>query len=1078
MSSVDDSLSTKESLLATLHKAAERGDVDEVRKLVERGVDVNATSAGQHSPLHLAILGGHLDTVTLLLAFGARPLDDTANGPLDLAVRAGSGDMVRYLLGHGVEISSGHALLTAVELDAIEIVKRLLDHSLSGNGVPLSHAMPPTLLSVAVTNSSLEMANLLIQRGFSPIACPDALLLAASQGSVHLTALLLASGAMVTYRDHMGYTALSHAARVGQTNVIGLLLPHIPSQYFAVEALIAAASTGKEDAFAMLWQYCSPGEILSVGSGVIVAAAKAGHVGIMRSLLSHHRFVAMWSEETRPGVSAQPLEYQNPDFHAPTFKGVEIGKWYDITDASIAACAHGHIEIVKILTENINRKVSEQHIGAAIRGRQYELVQYLFSIDAEMSPGIFQLAAEEGDGHMCQLLLDRITVGNKHKIHLGTCLAAASKKGNLTLVDQFLSKGRELGIPSQLNVPLAISVAVENDQNSTAVYLIESQQSFTLENTWIRHSLTVAVAKGFADVIIKLLHQGVAMNFERRFCYDLLYTAHQIWHPDIVESLLQSSEGGMNPEASGLDIALEVASSKEHDELHRFLLARKEKDLSKRQVDRQNPFSWFELVFHDLQTIPTPYTHNETEFSRLLDDPKISLRIQALNQIRHPLLWSALITVSQSVVLKLISRGADVNLEGQHGNRPLHTAASMGYDAIVKALLEGGADPNLEDDAADTPLDAAIASKAISVVHCLIDFGTIVDLRTMALTVRRYEVSVVPLSVLVLGWESSPLFLDIRQRLQERPELKVELLRCIIQMHLAEWIHSHREKGTSMLDDPSKSQSIDEGTQQDLEMRIYENWLSTADESGNNPFRKILNKLCVDAAGFLPTDISSGQSNQEDKSLLKANIRMEIVSLTDQLNNDIRRLGEQNEEKVSAVYTGLNQNPVLAGEGDHAKAISIGSRASMHYEGEAVISTEDKGRRKELKRYPPVSSESLRLSAENVVEADAREEDALNNEEPIEHDAEQAELGERIARLRWQIQDLQMQLQGVEATGDIPIARLTDQQITILEANFKSESKPTTLAKRNLGHQLNLPLWRVNVSATSRSPKSEHFLKS
>ena len=840
-SSVNDSQSTEDPFLSTLLSAAERGDVHEVRKLVEQGADVNATPPGQQSPLHMAVLGGHVDTVIFLLAFGARPLDDTANGPLDLAVQAGSEDMVRYLLGHGVEISSGHALRTAVELDAIDIVKRLLNKSLSGNGVPLYHSLQPTLLSTAASVSSLEMTDLLIQRGFSPKYSPDALLIAASLGLAPLTELLLANDAIVTYRDHMGYTALSHAARVGQSNIVGLLLSHIPSQYFAVEGLIAAASTGREDAFDILWQHCEPGDVMSVGSGTVVAAARAGHVGIMRTLLRQRDLFVLWSSETEPLATAQPLEYQAPDFHPPIFNGVEAGKWYDIEDAKIAACLHGNIEIVKLLMENGDRKPSEQHVGAAIRGRQYELIQYLFSIDAEMSPGVFQLAAEGGDAQMCRLLLERITVGNKHKIHLGTCLAAASKKGNIILVDEFLSKGRELGIPGQLNVPLAVSVAVENDQNSTALYLIESQESFNLENTWVRHSLTVAVAKGFTDVVDKLLHQGVVIDFGRRFCYNLLYTAHKTWHPDIVESLLQS---GADLHATGLDSALGMASSYGHDELHRFLLVRKEKDLSTRQVNRQNPYGWFELVFRDLDFTPTPYTHNEVEFSRLLDSPKISPRVQELNQTRHALLWSALITVPQSVVLKLISLGADVNLEGQHGKRPLYTAASMGYDAVVKALLEGGADPNLEDDAANTPLDAAIASKSISVVHCLIDFGAIVDLRTMALTVHRYAVPVVPLPTLVRGWESNPLFADIWRRLQERLEVKVELLRCIVQMHLAEWINRHREKGTFMLDDPIMSQGIGEGVQQDLEMRIYEHWLSTADESGNNPFRKILSRLC------------------------------------------------------------------------------------------------------------------------------------------------------------------------------------------------------------------------------------------
>ena len=1015
--------STENLILTNLLSAIERGNVHEVRELLEQGRYINAILFRNNSPLCLAILGGHMDIIDVLLIYQG-PLDDNTDGPLDLAVQNGSEGIVRILLSHGIVPSSGHALRRAVEHDAVDIVEQLLNHGLSDNGVPLYYAMQPTLLSAAVTNGSLRMVDLLIRRGFSPKQCPDALLIAATLGFAQLTTLLLANGTVITYRDHMSYTALSHAALNGQNDVIRLLLSRIPSQYFAIEALIAAASTGKEDAFDILWQHCKSWDIMSVGSGTVVAAATVGHVGIMRTLLSQRSLFDLWSSETEPVATARTLEYQALDFHPPEFNGVVAGKWYDIIDASVAACLHGQIEIVKLLTEDMNKRPSEQQVGAAIRGRHFELIRYLFSIDAEMSPGIFQLAAEEGDAKMCRLLLDKITVGNKHKIHLGTCLAAASKKGKTALVDQFLSKGRDLGIPGQLNVPLAVSVAVENGRKSTAMYLIDTQQSFTLENTWIRHSLTVAVSKGFADVVHKLLHQGVDIDFGRRFCYDLLHTAYKAWHLDIVESLLQSGAG---PQTTGLDTALGMASSNEHDELHRFLLARKEKDLSTRQVSRQNPYGWFELVFPDLDSTPTPYTHNEVEFSNLLDDPKIIPRIQELNQTRHALLWSALITVPQSVVLKLISLGADVNIEGQHGKRPLHTAASMGYDSVVKALLEEGADPNFEDDAVNTPLDAAIASKSMSVVHCLIDFGAIVDLRTMALTVNRYEVSVIPLSVLAFGWESNPLIVDIRQRLQERPEVKVELLRCIIQMHLADWINAHHRNGTSMLDDPNKSQSIDEGIRQDIEMRIYENWLSTEDESGDNPFRKTLNRICG-VAQSIDEKLVAGVSTEQST---RSGIERGVSQPRGRLHRDHDQTEEQNQDSFIDSDSLEPGSEDLGKHDDHGKDRFIEKRQTEDDEPEQQNAENTSRTRSQLAGLTTELQTSETDQQANAVDIRERH---TNSTTPI-----------------------------TSTFADKPRPSFIVEPVA-LEAAFQKESNPTTATKKALALQMNLPLDKINVS--------------
>ncbi len=54
-----------------LHFAAERGDTEMAILLIKRGADVNVNDILKHSPLHYAVSGFHLGTADLLMKNGA-----------------------------------------------------------------------------------------------------------------------------------------------------------------------------------------------------------------------------------------------------------------------------------------------------------------------------------------------------------------------------------------------------------------------------------------------------------------------------------------------------------------------------------------------------------------------------------------------------------------------------------------------------------------------------------------------------------------------------------------------------------------------------------------------------------------------------------------------------------------------------------------------------------------------------------------------------------------------------------------------------------------------------------------------
>ncbi|KAE8777833.1 ankyrin repeat and protein kinase domain-containing protein 1-like [Hordeum vulgare] len=92
-----------------LHVAARKGNLKEVRRLLNEGMDVNAPAWGPKSPgatpLHLAAQGGHVKIMDELLERGAN-IDARTKGacgwtPLHIAAKERNKRVVRFLIENG-----------------------------------------------------------------------------------------------------------------------------------------------------------------------------------------------------------------------------------------------------------------------------------------------------------------------------------------------------------------------------------------------------------------------------------------------------------------------------------------------------------------------------------------------------------------------------------------------------------------------------------------------------------------------------------------------------------------------------------------------------------------------------------------------------------------------------------------------------------------------------------------------------------------------------------------------------------------------------------------------------------------
>lgn len=101
-----------------LHRAAQEGDLKEMRRLLDAGFASQLFDELSYTPLHYAVAGEHYRAVALLLAAGTpvniHQEDRIGETPLSLAVQGDYVELVALLLRHGADPDiPGWAGLTA-----------------------------------------------------------------------------------------------------------------------------------------------------------------------------------------------------------------------------------------------------------------------------------------------------------------------------------------------------------------------------------------------------------------------------------------------------------------------------------------------------------------------------------------------------------------------------------------------------------------------------------------------------------------------------------------------------------------------------------------------------------------------------------------------------------------------------------------------------------------------------------------------------------------------------------------------------------------------------------------------------
>jgi ankyrin repeat protein len=731
----------------SLFEAVTKGDIEQVKKLIAQGADVNvAEGENAWTPLLAAAKGAHSEVVKVLLANGANVNLAETYGytALYYAIWNDDEEIVKALISGGADVNKGPAdgegdyspLCYAIWRGHASIVKDVLD---AGADLNVKDESGYTPFYWAAFTSKKEVFDLILSRG----DWPDTIYLAASRGDMDRVTTLIEGGTNVTAKDEFGCTTLHWAGLADKASGRLPMLELLISK--GVDMNVKAGRGGRT----ILHMMCVDGdkeatELLICKGADISVRARSGSTALFYAAINGYaNIVELLIEKgadvnTPVGRGQTALAIANQRGHDEV---VSILRQHGATETLHGAVTSGNLDEVKRLIsegQDVNSRDSEGRtpLHLAATWGTTDMVQLLLTrkayVDAQDNEAYTPLGRAARRQRKGKEFVEILLAGGANIQNLGTALHSLAWNGQIEMLDFMISRGANIEAKS-IYQTTPLREAVYNKQYKTVEFLISKGADVHASSRYSGGPIFTAVERNDKEMIELLiangaeikavlsgetaLHWAMARNLPEmtRFLVTKgcetspVNLAAFYGELDRVKKLV--AEGAdVNAKDNGSYSPLHCAVCGEHKDMVEFLISHGA------HVNAKTSRGWTPLM-----------GAQSTDIVRLLlvNDAPVNMNTETGVTALHV----AVNRGNTEAVKLLLDYRANVNAKcpsthgGWEGWTPFHVACRKGNLDIVGLLLAHVADVNAKSDKGDTPLSLARKNQHAEVVELLLKHG-------------------------------------------------------------------------------------------------------------------------------------------------------------------------------------------------------------------------------------------------------------------------------------------------------------------------------------------------------------------
>jgi ankyrin repeat protein/energy-coupling factor transporter ATP-binding protein EcfA2 len=628
-----------------LHLSVLYRDIQRVKDLLSRGVDVNSLDKGGRTALHISALQG-------------KYFDGKTN---DQCVQIAS-----LLIEHGADISlvdgilEWTALRYADKTECWKTVDRLMQE------------ITADIKDIVCTKDKLRDRNVL----------QDLLTEAAVNGLTYVAAFILDTGVDIntplhsTRYSHQQYGLVHIASENGHISLLEFLLQKGADANMRIwnnstPLHLACKQGNKECVLALLKRSAHINQSNKKGDTALHEAVRSRNSDIVQILLSNKAEAEICNKDgdTPLHVACQlnNLTAVSHLLDANTYTNTRNKNGDSPLDCAVRG---GHTTLVKYILKTTKASVMDGNMNGrtpvhlAAETGDVLMIDYLLQVmpkinvctDGGDTP--LHIASLQGNTDVVAFLLRTGADSNRANNHGNTALHLASVRGHIKTMKALLECNAEVNAANQGgNTPLHLA-CLQGQANATRC-LISHNAYVDKKNREKNTPLHLAAIKGDIGVITSLIEAKCDVNLPDKHGDTILHHCAKNGKLNVVELLVHTGHCHLNARNSKGDTPLRTAASSGFTDIL-DCLARNGGDIDCKTEDGETP-----------------------------------LHLAVRNE-------------DVELVTKLCQLGADLNIRNSTGSTPLHKAVYRGNAIVIRKLVEHGADRSVKDLSGYTPLDLAV----------------------------------------------------------------------------------------------------------------------------------------------------------------------------------------------------------------------------------------------------------------------------------------------------------------------------------------------------------------------------------